>query len=111
MTDKLTHYGYRIVFGRPRTPVFPFPDPPYTFAFVLEFAAGIASACQKDFEVHEDGSSDARARGERMGQHLKLYARRWELSESDFRSISIEWHRKDGVIKKMRYSSIVERNQ
>jgi hypothetical protein len=108
MSFSTNEFGYRIVFNRPRTPVFPFPDPPYSYAFVFEFASGLASACQKDFEVPEDNASEARKRGERMGQHLKLYARRWDLNESDFRSISIEWHRRDGIIKRLRYSSIIE---
>lgn len=101
-------HEYRIVFGRPRTPLFRFPDPPYTYAWVLDFAAGLASACQKDFEVPDDDVSVARYRGERMGQNLKFYARRWNLKESDFRSIAIEWHRRDGIIKKVRYSTIAE---
>lgn len=101
-------HEYRIVFGRPRTPIFRFPDPPYTYKWVLDFASGLASACQKDFEVPEDGATEARHRGERMGQNLKFYARRWSLQESDFRSICIEWHRIDGVIRKVRYSTIAE---
>jgi hypothetical protein len=100
--------GYRIVFGRPRTPSFPFSDPPYTYKWVLDFASGLASACQKDFEVAEDDLSDARNRGERMGQHLKLFARRWDLKESDFRSICIEWHSASGVVKKLRYNEALD---
>lgn len=100
--------GYRIVFGRPRTPAFSFPDPPYTYQWVLEFASGIASACQKDFETPEDEHTDARQRGERMGQHLKFFARRWDMRESEFRSICIEWHKGDGTIKKLRYNEVLD---
>ena len=98
--------SYRVCFANPRAPTFTFGDPPYSFAWVREFAAGIASAIRKDFEEPADGLSDARVRGERMGQTLKLYGRRWGIAEEDFRAIRIEWRLADGTARSIYYEAL-----
>lgn len=102
-------HGYRVCFSNPRAPSFFFPDPPYNFAFAMEFASGVASAVRKDFEIAEESASDARRRGERMGQQLKFYARRWHLKETDFWAVVIEWHAHGSVQKRAFYDAIVDK--
>lgn len=102
--------GYRVCFVNPRAPSFFFSDPPYTFEWVKFFAAGIASAVRKDFEAPREEHCEARQRGERMGQQLKLYARRWHIEESDFRAICIEWRPAVGEPKRIPYDLIGQKH-
>jgi hypothetical protein len=87
--------GYIVGFSKPGLPKFTFEDPPYSFKWVKEFASGIASAVRKDFELPSPEDSDARQRGERMGNHLKIFTARWGLCDNDLRAITITWFRAD----------------
>ncbi len=88
--------GYIVAFSKPNLPSFFFEDPPYSFAWVKDFASGISSAVRKDFEIPEENHTNARVRGERMGNMLKLFSSKWGFNECDFRAITITWVRADG---------------
>jgi hypothetical protein len=98
--------GYRVCFANPRAPTFFFPDPPYTYDWVKRFVCGIASAVRKDFEIPKQGHCEARQRGERMGQQLKIFARQWHIPEAHFRAICLEWHPSKGKIKRIPYDRL-----
>lgn len=98
--------GYIVGFAKPGLPRFSFEDPPYSFAWVKEFASGIASAVRKDWEISDPEASEARTRGERMGNQLKHFSSRWGLSENDYRAITITWISLDGSTKRKFWEKI-----
>jgi hypothetical protein len=51
----------------------------YDLEFVQGFVRGVVSALKKDYQVPKPGLPVAQARGERIGQFLKVHAQRWNI--------------------------------
>jgi hypothetical protein len=67
----------------------------YDEAWVQLFVVGLVSSFKKDFEVPRLTLPPAQQRGERIGQFLKLHARRWGVERASLLEITVtfEGHR------------------